>query len=333
MKNVSGVRTLVLLLALSVAASSAKTLDIYFVDVEGGQATLIVAPSGQSLLVDTGYAGNSGRDANRIAAAAKAAGVKKIDYLLITHFHADHVGGVANLLDRLPVTTFLDHGPSMELDGKYPEPYEMAFAKGQHKVIAPGEKIALKGLDVTVVAAAGKAIEAKGEPNSYCAGLKPHAEGGDREGGENTQSAAIVVQYGKFRFFDPGDLTYNKQYGLLCPDNRVGKVDLYLTAHHGQETLNAIWALAPRVAIETNGARKGGFPEDWKIVRGSPGLEDIWQLHFALAGGKDANAPDALIANLDSESDGNYLKVSAAEDGSFTVFNQRNKYARQYGAR
>src|SRR6266481_6993574 len=136
----------ILLAALAVTAQGAKTLDIYFIDVEGGQSTLVVPPSGQALLIDTGYAGNSGRDAIRIAAAAKAAGAKKIDTLLITHHHGDHAGGVPNLLERLPVATFLDKGPSVEEGGKYPEPYEKAFASGQHRVIAAGDKIAIRGL-------------------------------------------------------------------------------------------------------------------------------------------------------------------------------------------
>src|ERR1700730_15913174 len=141
MRNVPTVRLILLGAVLAMAAQGAKTLDIYFVDVEGGQSTLVVSPSGQTLLIDTGYAGNSGRDANRIAAAAKAAGVKKIDTLLITHFHADHSGGVANLLERLPVATFLDYGVSVEGGGKYPPPYEKAIAGGAHRTIAPGEKI------------------------------------------------------------------------------------------------------------------------------------------------------------------------------------------------
>ena len=166
-----------------------KTLDIYFIDVEGGQSTLIVPPSGQALLIDTGYAGNSGRDAIRISAAAKAAGVKKIDTLLITHFHADHVGGVPNLLERLPVTTFLDHGPSVEDENKYPEPYEKAIGASAHKVIAPGDKIPIKGLDVTVLTAAGRTVDRKGEPNPYCAGLSPVSG----ETGENPQSAGVLI--------------------------------------------------------------------------------------------------------------------------------------------
>src|SRR5690348_16593684 len=151
-------------------AQAAKTLELYFIDTEGGQATLVVGPSGQSLLIDAGYTGFGGRDTLRIAAAAKDAGVKHIDYLLITHFHDDHVGGVANLLDRLPVATFLDHGPSIETKD-YPGPYAEALAKGQHRVVAPGDKIAIKDLDVTVVAAAGKVISRPGEPNANCMGV------------------------------------------------------------------------------------------------------------------------------------------------------------------
>ena len=158
-------------LLLPGAARAARTLDIYFIDVEGGQSTLVVAPSGQSLLIDAGYAGFSGRDADRIWTAAKAAGVKRIDTLLITHYHEDHVGGVPNLLQRLPVTAFLDYGPSVDEGGKYPAAYAAAFAKGMHRVVAPGDNIAVKGLEVTVVAAAGKHIERKGEPNPYCAGV------------------------------------------------------------------------------------------------------------------------------------------------------------------
>jgi competence protein ComEC len=309
-------------------ASAAKTLDLYFIDVEGGQATLVVAPSGQSLLIDTGYAGFGGRDAVRIASAAKQAGVKRIDYLLITHFHDDHVGGVRNLLERLPVTTFLDHGPSIETS-TYPEEYAAEFAKGQHKVVVPGDKIPLKDLEVTVLAAAGKEVGGRGDPNSNCTGVEPRAG----ETGENTQSAAVIIQFGKFRFADLGDLTFNRELALMCPENKVGKVDLYLTTHHGAESPKAIWGIKPRVAIMNNGPRKGDDPLGWKNIMASPGLEALWQLHFGLEAGKSANAPDTYIANLDENCNGVPLRVSALADGSFTVVNPRNKFTRTYAAK
>jgi len=321
---------LALLLLVPVAAQAAKTLDIYFVDVEGGQATLVVSPSGQTLLIDAGYAGNSGRDALRIAAAAKAAGVKRIDNLLITHFHSDHVGGVKNLLEKLPVGAFLDKGISVETKD-YPAEYSAAFSKGQHKVVTPGETIPVKDLKVTVLAAAGKNLEGRGESNAFCAGTQPRV--GEEEEGENPQSAAVVIEFGKFRFLDPGDLPYNRELSLLCPQNLIGKIDLYLTSHHGAESPAAIAGMTPRVAIMNNGPRKGGEPEAWKRVHNVPGLEDLWQLHFSIAGGKDANTPDTMIANVDEQCQGVYLKVAAAADGSFTVTNPRNKYSKTYGAK
>jgi beta-lactamase superfamily II metal-dependent hydrolase len=326
-------RFLAAILFLTPSAFAAKTLDIYFIDVEGGQSTLLVAPSGQSLLIDAGYTGFGGRDADRIARAAKAAGVKKIDYLLITHFHADHVGGVPNLLQRLPASVFLDHGPSIEDGNAYPEAYTRSIAKGEQRVIAPGDTIPVKGLEVTVLTSAGKTIQRSGDANPHCAGLAPVPEKEGLEATENSMSAGVVVQFGKFRFGDFGDITWNKELALLCPQNRVGKLDLFLTTHHGGESPKAIWGLMPRVAIMNNGPRKGGDPAGWKTVSATPGLEDLWQLHFAVAGGKDANTADPLIANIEENCTGQYLKVSASADGSFTVFNSRNKYAKTYAAR
>jgi beta-lactamase superfamily II metal-dependent hydrolase len=329
---------LAILLALAAVAHAARTAEIYFIDVEGGQATLIAGPSGQNLLIDTGYAGYGGRDADRIAAAAKNAGVKHIDYLLITHFHSDHVGGLANLLQRLSVGTILDIGSSVDAGGKYPDEYselvkKIEASKGEHKVIAAGDKIPVKGLDVTVVIANGKPIEAKGEPNQSCAGIQPRKEGEGDETGENPQAAGVVIEFGKFRFADLSDITWNKELALLCPENRVGKVDLYLTTHHGGESSKAIWGMAPRVAIMNNGARKGGDPKGWKVVMGSPGIEDLWQLHFSIAGGGEANARDSFIANVDENGPGDYLKVTASDNGAFTVFNQRNKFSKSYPAK
>ena len=323
----AGMRRFCALLLLLAVPGLAKPLEIYFIDVEGGQSTLLVSPSGQSLLIDAGYPGFSGRDANRIKTAAKAAGVGHIDYLLVTHYHDDHVGGVPNLLEVLKVSNVLDYG------GKYPDDYAAAIAKiPSHRVVTPGEKIPIKGLDITVVTAAGKHIERAGIPNSNCSGIQPRPEGIGDETGENPQAVGIVVELGKFRFGDFSDITWNKELALLCPDNKAGKLDLYLATHHGGESSKAIWGLAPRVTIINNGATKGGDPAGWKILRASPGLEEIWQLHFALAGGSDANANDVFIANP-AEDLGEYLKVTAESTGAFTVVNHRNKFTRTYAAK
>jgi beta-lactamase superfamily II metal-dependent hydrolase len=318
------------------ASAQARPLEIYFIDVEGGKSTLIVSPSGQSLLLDAGYTNFSGRDADRIAVAAKLAHVKKIDYVLISHHHSDHEGGVPNLLERFQVGMFFDPGPSVETAAdqlRTYKAYEAAMAKEHRQVIKPGDTIPVKGLEITVVTADGKHIDRKGEPNPFCVGIARHADNSADEIAENARSAGIVVQLGKFRYADFGDLTWNKELDLLCPENRVGKVDVYQTSHHGAESSKAIYGLAPRVAIMDNGARKGGTPEGWRVVKGSPGLEDLWQLHFAVAGGQDANAPDSLIANVDEPCEGKYLKLSAEPDGSFTMYNSRNKYTKAYAVR
>jgi competence protein ComEC len=325
-------RAILAILMLGAIPAAARPLEIYFIDVEGGQATLVVSPSGQSLLIDAGFTNFSGRDADRIAAAAKDAHVKRIDFVLITHHHSDHEGGVPNLLERFQVGMFYDPGPSVETNAaqvKTYKAYEAAMASQHREVIKPGEAIPVKGLDVTVVAAGGQTIDRHGDANSFCAGLAPEAD----DGGENARSAGVVVTLGKFRFLNLGDLTWNKQLALLCPENRVGKVDVLETPQHGGELPKAIYGLAPRVAIMNNSARKGGDPKGWKTVKDSPGLEDFWQLHFAIAGGSEANAPDTLIANVDDPCEGKFLKLSAEPDGSFTVINSRNKYTKVYRAR
>jgi competence protein ComEC len=324
-------RAVVLLAALA-GCLCAKPLEIFFIDVEGGQSTLIVSPSGQSLLIDAGYTDFSGRDADRIADAAKAAHIKRIDYVLITHHHSDHEGGVPNLLQRLQVGEFFDPGPSVETTPEQLrtyKAYEETMANQHRTVIKPGDTIPVKGLNITVVVAAGAHIEKHGDPNPFCAGIVP----AENEVPENSRSAGVMIEYGKFRFSDLGDLTPSKETALLCPENRVGKVDLFLTDHHGGETSNAIYGMAPRVAIMNNGPRKGADPKGWKTVKSSPGLEDLWQLHYAVANGEAANVPDPFIANLDEHCQGNYLKVTAEPTGAFTVFNPRNKFLKNYPAR
>lgn len=328
-----------LTLCMASVLPAAKTLDIYFIDVEGGQATLIVTPSKQSLLVDAGWPGFNKRDATRIAAAAKSAGIKHIDYLAITHHHTDHVGGVPQLVAILPVKNFIDHGPNRETGKGATElntAYDEAVKTGNHLVMKPGDKIPLKGLDITVVTADGqhidKALPGGGQPNKFCGASKTFPE----DKSENARSLGFVLDFGKFRFVDLGDLTSAKEVELVCPDNLIGPVDVYLTTHHGLAASNAaaiVDALHPRVAIMNNGAKKGGAPAAWQIVKSSPGLQDLWQLHFAIAGGKENNVPEPMIANLDENEEGKSLKVSAMPDGSFTVTNNRNKYSKSYPAK
>jgi len=330
-------RALLLLLAFSAAgiAHAAKTLDIVFVDVEGGQATLIVTPAGESLLVDTGWRGYNGRDADRIAQAAKKAHIKKIDYVLITHYHRDHVGGAPQLADRLPVGTWFDHGPNRE-DSKVTREdfadYDR-LPKSRRLVVKPGDKIPLKGLDVTIVSADGAVIAQPlpggGKDNPVCTGTAKR----DLDTSENARSVGFVLTYGSFRFADLGDLTWNKELELACPANKLETVDVFLVSHHGLNQSNSpalVHALHPRVAIMDNGARKGGSPDAWQIVRDSPGLEDLWQLHFAMEGGTAHNSPDPFIANVDEACQGKSLWLSASEDGSFSVTNLRNNYSKSY---
>jgi beta-lactamase superfamily II metal-dependent hydrolase len=332
----------IVLLALAGAAllPAAKNLEIYFIDVEGGQATLFVAPSGESMLVDTGWSGNNSRDANRIAAAAKHAGVKAIDFLLITHFHEDHVGGVPQLARKLPIRNFIDHGESVEHDQRAKELYNAYVeyrAKGNHILAKPGVTIPVKGLDVKVLTADGDEIESPlpgaGQANPLCAADRLQAP----DATENARSVGTLITFGNFRALDMGDLTWNKEHELVCPNNKVGTVDLYIVSHHGSDLSGSpafVQGIHPRVAIMDNGARKGGSPSTWQIIHSSPGLEDIWQLHFAVAGGKDNNAPDTFIANTDEQGDqGNWIHVSVHPDGSFTVTNTRNKYSKTYGPR
>jgi hypothetical protein len=237
---------------------------------------------------------------------------------------------VPNLVQRLPVSVFLDKGPTVESGDRSTEAYAATVAKAEHKIIQPGDKIPVKGLDVTVMVAAGKAIDRKGDPNPFCAGLTPR----QGETGENPESAGVLIQFGKFRFSDLGDITWNKELALLCPENRIGKVDLSITTHHGTTVSPvAMYALSPRVILMNNGPRKGGDPTAWKVLKASPGLEDLWQLHFSVAGGKENNVPDSLIANVEERCEGKYIKVSAEADGAFTVYNSRNKYSKTYPAK
>jgi beta-lactamase superfamily II metal-dependent hydrolase len=328
-------------------AAAARTLDIYFIDVEGGQSTLVVTPAGASLLIDTGFPGDgtfaslpgdpkAARDANRILAAAHAAGVKQIDLLLITHFHADHDGGIVELAQLLPIRTFVDHGtvrPEAEnVAGTLAayDRYVAVRAKGRHLEPTPGDRLPLKGVDAVVVSAAGqtltKALSGAGDANQKCGPVFP-----PEEPNENPRSTGVRLQYGRFRFLDVGDLTGAPLHALACPTNMVGPIDAYLVAHHGGPDASdpaTFVAFRPRVAIVNNGAMKGGANELLAALHDVPNLEDAWQLHQSTRAGAQ-NVPDRRIANMD-DSDGYWIKLSASEDGSFTVTNGRSGDVKAY---
>jgi competence protein ComEC len=360
----------VLVVSLSFALLSAQartTLDIYLVDVEGGNATLFVAPSGDSLLIDTGNGGAAAmRDADRIMAAVKDARLTQIDHLITTHYHGDHYGAMSEVASRIPIKDFIDHGPNVQpaaaADEFLQKVYTQLYAKSKHTVAKPGDKIELKGLDARVVASAGQMIASPlpgaGNKNPYCATYKPK----DPDPSENAQSVGTHFTFGRFKTVHLGDLTWNKESELMCPTNRLGTVDLFIVSHHGQAISNSevlMHAIAPRVAIMNNGTRKGGQPEAMKVMFSSPGLEDLWQIHFSLLSGQEYTVPGMFIANGVDEQPAampiaatpapapgpgaapppvhngaaNWIKVSAREDGSFTVTNARNGFAKTYGAR
>jgi beta-lactamase superfamily II metal-dependent hydrolase len=294
---------------LAAQGTSSKPLEIYVVDVEGGKADLWVTPSGQSLLVDTGSPG--GRDTDRIMEVMKAAGVTKLDYLLLTHYHVDHVGGVQELVSRLPpIAHYLDHGPTVE-DGKdghqreqvagFQAAYAELYGKAQHTVLKPGDRIPIPGLDWRIVTSAGEFITTPlpggGQPNPACAGTTRETVARDPENG---QSVGSVVSFGAFRALDFADLTKDVEHDLMCPNNPIGTVDLFFASNHGSNNANStefIHGIQPRVAIVQNSSFKGASPEMFEALRSSPGFEDVWQLHWSNPGGLEWNSPGALIAN------------------------------------
>lgn len=335
--RVSGTLFYATVLAISLPAAE-KPLQVFFVDVEGGQSTLFVTPAGQSMLVDTGWGYNAYRDADRIAAAAKLAHIKKIDYVLITHYHSDHVGGVPQLVEKMPVGAFIDHGPNRETSKAaqtlYSE-YEKAIGGSNHIIARAGERLPVRGMDVTVVSADGNVIDkplpGAGQQNQACSGVEQKAT----DPSENARSTGVVITFGKLRIVDLGDLTWQKELELMCPNNKLGRADVFIVSHHGLDQSNSpalVHGLQPRVAVMNNGSKKGGSPSAWDIIKSSPGIQDIWQLHFADAGGKDHNTSDPFIANVTEADTGFYLKLTANEDGSFEIYNPRDKFAKQYPA-
>lgn len=323
------------------SAPAQKSLRIFFIDVEGGQSTLFVTPANQSLLVDTGWPDFKGRDADRIVAAAKNAGIKKIDYVLITHFHVDHVGGVPQLAERIPIGTFIDHGENRETDPptvKVWQAYQKLLSSGKYKhiVAQPGDILPIAGMKATIVSADGHTIAqplpGAGQENPACKGAEQYPP----DQTENQRSVGMVITLGKLRILDLGDLTRDKEMDLVCPANKLGKIGLYVVSHHGWKQSGSaalVDGIDPRVAIMDNGAKKGGSPEVWDIIKKSPHLEDLWQLHYSDEGGSAHNVPAEFIANPQGVEAGHYIEVTAHPDGSFAVFNSRKGETKQYPAK
>ena len=367
-------RRLLIIAAMLVCATATSaqgrrdSLDIYLIDVEGGNATLFVAPSGESLLIDAGNGGAAAaRDASRIMAAVKDAGVSRLDHVILTHYHGDHFGGLAELASRIPIGEFIDHGANVQPGGPVDEflqkTYPGLYARSRHTIVKPGDRIALTGVDVRVVAAAGQVLQTSlpgaGSRNQACDGLARQ----DADSTENAQSVSTFFTFGRFRAVHMGDLTWNKEMDLMCPANRLGTVDLFVVSHHGQPISNSpalVHALAPRVAILNTGTRKGGQPEAMKVLFSSPGLENLWQLHFSQLSGQEYTVPGVFIANgVDDQpatlpiaptaapapgatgaapppahnGQAYWIKVTAGRDGSFTVTNARNGFTKHYAAR
>jgi competence protein ComEC len=334
------------------ALAAGDTLLIDSIDVEGGAATLYISPEGQSLLIDTGWPANVGAkdpdSVQRIIAAARKHGLKKLDYVLITHYHVDHLGGVTELLSQFPVGTLLDHGPNRETPAPNAPPafasfqpanlyprYLEALRGHEHRELKAGDTLNIGSLHLTVVTSDGATIS-KPLPGASgalaeCDTMKPMAEDG---GEENARSVGVVFTFGKARVAALGDLTWNIEKALVCPRDKVGPVDLLLVSHHGSRFSNSpalLHALSPRVAIMNNGAKKGGEPQSYDTVARSPRLARLWQLHFADGGGAEHNAPEAYIANPSGTDDKQAsLEAIVTKDGAITVTNSRTGFKEGY---
>ena len=338
----------ILVAGLLAAGASAQNrpLDIYWVDVEGGAATLVVSPSGESLLYDAGWE-NDDRDAKRIFEAAREAGVTRIDHFVLSHFHADHAGGIVALAKLMPFGHCYDRGDFIEPPNQRWRDAYLSVCQDKRTILKPGDKIPLAGVAVDVVASDGKLITKplpRGGPNSLCATVEHHPA----DVPENQLMVAALFTYGRFRFLDLADLDWEKEVELVCPTNLIGPVTIWQAGRHGAlDGAGAPGLLAtikPQIAVANNGPRKGlGGPtgaakqtltDHYRRMAEIPGIEDIWQVHRSLFDGA-RNTDEARIANLTDSADcaGHWLKASVESTGRFTLTNGRTGYTKTYQAR
>jgi beta-lactamase superfamily II metal-dependent hydrolase len=338
-----------ILIALTAAfAPQAPTqpgdLQIVWIDVEGGAATLIVTPAGESILMDAGWPGFNDRDPKRIAAAAERAGVRKIDHFLASHFHTDHWGGVAALAGLIPIGKFYDAGfPAGEprdIDPKLKKAYLKACG-GASTVLKPGDTIPLKAaaggsaIELRVVAADGRV---EGEPpGAPAVRACPKHPAQPPDTSDNARSIGFLLTYGSFKFLDLGDLTWNIEHKLVCPKNLIGTVDLYQVTHHGMDISNhpaLLEAIDPTVAVINNGPRKGGAAETFRRLRGLKGLKDVFQVHRNVQTGPGDNAAPEFVANDAERCDGAVVRASVeASSKRFVVEIPAKKTKREYATR
>ena len=328
-----------------VDARTTDTLDIYWIDVEGGSATLIVTPQKQSILMDAGWGTPDGRDALRVEAAMRDANIDHIDYFIASHFHTDHTGGLPALAERVEIDHFIDHGDSVEQDldnSRQAFAAYLGVAGEQRRIITPGERLPLRGLEFTFVTAHGAVLDQPSipsGPNVFCEDVAPVIDSTS----ENSRSLGYLLSLGGFQFLNLGDLTVDVQHRLACPEHLLGDVDVFQVPHHGDGVAPQLaWALGPSVAVISNGPRKGGSAKGYQVVAQSPGVRDVWQLHRPL-GALDvadrdsaAHTDDALTANLTSEDEceGYWVKAVVHPDGrSYSVTNGRTGTSRSYFSR
>lgn len=324
---------------LARADQKTKTLDFYWVDSEGGGSTLIVTPAGESLLIDTGNPG--GRDSARIVAAAKAAGLTKIDHVLITHWHIDHFGGAAEVAQSVPFGTVWQRAiPEGDPDGRKQSPFatqirpfkEIAAKRGELKagtVISLQAATGAPTLVLRCLAADQKVVEPtaaqRAEKNPLTAPSPKPTDTSD-----NANSAVFVLEFGGFRFFDGGDLTWNIEEKLVLPHNVAGVVDVYQTNHHGLEVSNnpiLVQSLEPTVVVMNNGPKKGGQPGSFAAVKSAKSVQALYQIHKSYNVPEAENAPHAHVANHENltgadaaKCPANMIKMTVAPDGkSYTI--------------